>query len=207
MTGVRLDVRGLDHLTVIGLRAYLSAQSGFTVLPEQQRNEADVVVVALDELSPKGIGLLRRTTAELGKPIVLIVNEVTKAELLVAVECQVVAILPRASSTDDRLLHHIQSTATGGTHIPPNLLGQLLRQTERLQRDLIAGHGLNPAGLKFREVAVLRLMSKGLNTAEIAAELKYSERTVKNILYTVTNRLQLRNRAHAVAYAMRAGVI
>jgi DNA-binding CsgD family transcriptional regulator len=37
--------------------------------------------------------------------------------------------------------------------------------------------------------------------------LKYSERTVKNILYAVTNRLQLRNRPQAVAYAMRAGVI
>ncbi|MDP9239683.1 MAG: DNA-binding response regulator, partial [Actinomycetota bacterium] len=32
-------------------------------------------------------------------------------------------------------------------------------------------------------------------------------RTVKNVLHDVTARLQLRNRSHAVAYALRAGII
>ena len=41
------------------------------------------------------------------------------------------------------------------------------------------------------------------DTAEIAHRLFYSERTVKNIIHDVTSRLELRNRAHAVAYAMK----
>jgi DNA-binding NarL/FixJ family response regulator len=61
---------------------------------------------------------------------------------------------------------------------------------------------LNP-----REVRVLRLVADGRPTYDIARELSYSERTVKNILHDVTNRLQLRNRAHAVAYALREGLI
>jgi DNA-binding NarL/FixJ family response regulator len=206
MGRVRLVVRGLDHLTVIGLTTYLSARPDCTVLPEHQQKDADVVIMALDRFSSNGVELLRETATELAKPIVLIVNEVKEVELVIAVECQVMAILPRTASADDRLMQCIRSTADGGAHIPPNLLGQLLKHTERLQRELIAG-GLNRGGLEMREIAVLRLMAEGQDTAEIAAELKYSERTVKNILYAVTNRLQLRNRPQAVAYAMRAGVI
>ena len=61
--------------------------------------------------------------------------------------------------------------------------------------------------LNLREVEVLRLVSEGFETAEIAGQLCYSERTVKNVIYAITNRLNLRNRQHAVAYALRAGVI
>jgi DNA-binding CsgD family transcriptional regulator len=53
----------------------------------------------------------------------------------------------------------------------------------------------------------LKLVASGHDTAEIAGRLCYSQRTVKNILHDVTTRLQLRNRSHAVAYAVREGLI
>jgi DNA-binding NarL/FixJ family response regulator len=56
-------------------------------------------------------------------------------------------------------------------------------------------------------VEVLRLVADGLDTSEIARQLAYSERTVKNVLHDVTSRLQLRNRSQAVAYALRQGFI
>jgi len=207
MENVRLAVRGLDHLTVVGLNSYLASQPSFTVLPERHQGNIDIVVMALDNFSSDGIALLRRTAANIGKPIVLIIDEIKEVELVVAVECQVVAILPRSASADERLIQCIHSTAAGGAHIPPDLLGQLLKHTERLHRELLAGHGLSPSGLTQREIAVLQLMADGLDTGDIANEMNCSERTVKNILYTITNRLQLRNRPQAVAYAMRAGVI
>jgi DNA-binding NarL/FixJ family response regulator len=37
--------------------------------------------------------------------------------------------------------------------------------------------------------------------------MAYSERTVKNVLHEITQRLGLRNRTHAVAYAMRHGLL
>jgi DNA-binding CsgD family transcriptional regulator len=58
-----------------------------------------------------------------------------------------------------------------------------------------------------RELRVLRLVAEGHPTSRIARELSYSERTVKSILHDVTTRLQLRNRAQAVAYAVREGLI
>ena len=57
------------------------------------------------------------------------------------------------------------------------------------------------------DVVVLRLVASGLSTQEIADQLCYSQRTVKSILHDVTNRFQLRNRSHAVAFAMREGLI
>jgi DNA-binding NarL/FixJ family response regulator len=54
---------------------------------------------------------------------------------------------------------------------------------------------------------VLRLIADGHDTNEIARPLCYSQRTVKNVLHDVTSRLKLRNRFHAVAYAVREGLI
>jgi DNA-binding NarL/FixJ family response regulator len=68
-------------------------------------------------------------------------------------------------------------------------------------------HRLNASGLSSREIDVLHLMADGFDTAEIALELSCSERTVKNVVAGVTERLNLRNRAHAVAYAPRTGII
>ena len=54
---------------------------------------------------------------------------------------------------------------------------------------------------------MLRLLAEGRDTREIADELAYSERTIKNVIRDITRRLGLRNRSHAVAYALRQGLI
>ncbi len=72
---------------------------------------------------------------------------------------------------------------------------------------MLSPRGFTLTGLSQREADILRLIADGLDTAEIATTLSYSERTVKNVIYGVTHRLKLRNRSHAVAYALRAGMI
>ena len=64
-----------------------------------------------------------------------------------------------------------------------------------------------PTGLTEREQDVIRLLADGRDTAEIATTLCYSERTVKGVIHDVTSRLQLRNRSHVVAFALRNGMI
>ena len=76
-----------------------------------------------------------------------------------------------------------------------------------MQRQILAPRGLRFSGLSEREIEVLRLVAEGLDTGEIARRLSFSERTIKSVLHDVTTRLQLRNRAHAVAYAVREGLI
>ena len=86
------------------------------------------------------------------------------------------------------------------------MLGALLQQVTELQQ-LALTVGFTPSSLGDRERDVLRLVADGFNTAEIALRLSYSERTVKNILYNVLSRLRVRNRSHAVAAAIRSGMI
>jgi DNA-binding NarL/FixJ family response regulator len=136
----------------------------------------------------------------------LITQEVRPEDALSLVECGVVAVLPRSRATQERLVHIVLGARAGHGALPPDLLGALLEQVAELQQ-LALTLGLTPSGLGDRERDVLRLVADGFNTAEIAQKLSYSERTVKNILYTVLSRLRVRNRSHAVAAAIRAGVI
>ena len=101
----------------------------------------------------------------------------------------------------------LTGAATGEGTVPADLLGKLLGQVGRLQRHVLSPRGMMFNGLAPREVEVLRLLADGFDTQDIAKELCYSERTVKNVVHDVTSRLQLRNRSHAVAYALREGLI
>ena len=207
MEQVRVALQAIDPLSHAGLVALLQYRTDLAVLRAAQRAEAEVLVMAADRLTSEVIAALRRSAAELGVPVVLVTQEISEAELLTAVESRVVAILPRTAVTADRLAHAVRAAATGGGVMPPNLVGELLKHVDRMQRDVLAPNGLNQSGLSPREVDVLRLMADGFDTNEIAGKLCYSERTVKNVIYGVTHRLKLRNRSHAVAYALRAGMI
>ncbi|MFE2287962.1 response regulator transcription factor [Streptomyces sp. NPDC059443] len=139
--------------------------------------------------------------------IVLVVTEIDDAGLVAAVECGVVGVVRRSEASGERLVQVITAASRGEGSVPADLLGRLLDQVGRLQRQVLDPRGLAFTGLAPREVDVLRLVAEGSDTAEIARTLAFSERTVKNILHDVTTRLQLRNRSHAVAYAMRQGFI
>ena len=116
-------------------------------------------------------------------------------------------MLRRAEAGPERLAAACQAAAAGDGTLPPDLLGRLLDGVGRLQRQVLTPRGLTFSGLTDREVSVLRLVADGYDTNEIASTLAYSERTIKNTIHDVTTRLNLRNRTHAVAYALREGLI
>ncbi|MBI2321706.1 MAG: response regulator transcription factor [Chloroflexi bacterium] len=67
--------------------------------------------------------------------------------------------------------------------------------------------GAAAEALTGRETAVLRAVARGLSNKEIAAELVLSEHTVKTHLRHILDKLHLRSRAHAAAYAVEAGLV
>jgi len=77
----------------------------------------------------------------------------------------------------------------------------------RMRRSAATGPTPAAAGLDQRHLAVLRLLADGSDTADIAQALSYSERTIKYLVRGITTRLGARNRAHAVACALRTGLI
>jgi DNA-binding NarL/FixJ family response regulator len=86
-------------------------------------------------------------------------------------------------------------------------LGQAARTIAGGRPHRLLPKRLASSGLSDREIEVLRLVAEGCDTAEIAVHLSYSERTIKGILHDVKTRLHLRNRTHAVTYAMREGLL
>ncbi|WP_443334792.1 helix-turn-helix transcriptional regulator [Streptomyces sp. CCNWLW230] len=174
------------------------------------REESGPGTVALlieDALDEAALTRLRRIVRSEGARAVLVVGAIRESELLDVVECGVGAIVWRHEATAHRLVQAVLAASRGDGDLPADLLGRLISQVGTLHRGAAGRPGAPSLGLAPREVDVLRLVAEGLDTGEIAGKLSYSERTVKNVMHGLTTRLHLRNRAHAVAYALREGYI
>jgi DNA-binding NarL/FixJ family response regulator len=203
MRKVRAALSAPDALSSAGLTRLLESSPAVQVLPDDRMREADVVVLATDRVSPLAVSTLRAVADNVGAPVVLVARQVSASELLVAVRHNVVAVVLWAQASDDRLSSAVRTAAGGGAIMPPAVVPLLLKRL----RELLEPTSTIASAVTQREVDVLRLLADGLDTADIAASLCYSERTVKKILYEFTGRLKLRNRVHAVAYALRTGII
>ena len=196
-----------DPLSRAGIVSQLRRAQGFLVMPEEEAPDGAVALVVADELDATVTAQLRALRGHGVSRVVLLVSRVDDKALLSAAEAGVTGVVRRSEATAGNLSAAIRSAAAGEGSLPPDLLGRLLRQVGQLQRQVLSPRGLTFSGLTERETAVLRLLAEGLDTAEVGRRLFYSERTVKNIIHDVTSRLELRNRAHAVAYAIREGLI
>lgn len=203
----RVHVEASDPVSAMGIGGELRLRPDVFVLDPADHHRAEVTVLVTDEVDGAAVTRLRSLHRDGCSRVVLVVTRLEDAGLLAAVEAGACGILRRSEACPDRVAEAVITAARGDGSVPPDLLGRLLNQVSRLQRHVLAPRGLSLNGFTEREVDVLRLLSEGWDTAEIAHKLAYSERTVKNVIHDITARLQLRNRAHAVAYAMRAGVI
>ncbi|HEX9969099.1 MAG TPA: response regulator transcription factor [Acidimicrobiales bacterium] len=204
---VPVFVYAADPISQAGLAAQLRSRPEVRVVEESDVDAALVAVVMADEVDEETVRVVRAIERNGCPRVVLVVTRLDDTGLLAAIEAGACGILRRSDAVPERLVSVVLSAAAGDGSVPPDLLGRLLDQVARLQRQVLAPRGLTLSGLSEREVEVLRLVSEGHDTGEIASKLAYSERTVKNVIHDITTRLQLRNRSHAVAYALRAGLI
>ena len=206
MERIKTYIHADDPISRAGVASQLRPRPEVLVLEGDDAGEATVSLVVADRVAEPSLRAIR-ALRQRGTSVVLMVVEVDDGSLVSAIEAGVAALIRRAEATPDRLVAVIRSAAAGEAAVPPDLLCRLLNQVGQLQRQVLAPRGLSFAVLADREVEVLRLVADGLDTAEIATRLSYSQRTIKTVLHDVTTRLQLRNRSHAVAYALREGLI
>ena len=212
--GVRripVAVTTADPVSRAGIASQLLGSQLIEVVDESRldvdvRAEAVALVVAeqWEEDTARTIRGLRQRGLE---RVVLLVSRLDDKGLLAAVEAGACGILRRQQATSTNLVAAIRSAAAGEGTLPPDLLGRLLDQVGRLQRQVLKPRGLTIGGLTEREIEVLKLLADGLATAEVGQRMFLSDRTVKTIVHDVTSRLELRNRTHAVAHAIRLGLI
>ena len=200
-------VYGLDPISQAGVISQLRTRPEVRIVAESDRATASVAVLVADAVDADTVRSLHALRRDGLVKLVLVATAVDDAALVAAAEGGVGGLLRRSDATADSLVRTIERVACGQGDVPADLLGRLLEQVGRLQRQVLAPRGLTFSGLTPRETEVLRLVADGHDTSEIAAQLCYSERTVKNVLHDLNTRLQLKNRSHAVAYAVREGLI
>jgi DNA-binding NarL/FixJ family response regulator len=207
LTTVSVFIWATDPISKAGMAAAIRARSELTLVDSPGTGGDTVLLAVVDRLDDTVMRQLRAHRAQGQDRMVLVIGELTDADLLNAVELGVRGVALRAETSPDAVVGLVRTAASGAATLPPEVLGRLLTRVSMLQRQVLAPLGLSMAGLTEREIQVLRLVSQGLSTSEIAERLRYSERTIKTVLHDIVNRFQLRNRTHAVAYAMRQGLI
>jgi len=204
-TAVATYVHARDPISQAGVVAQLRMQPEIKIVETAPQSAVAVMITdVVDESTTRELRSLRKD----GHPrLMLVATTIDDAALVAAAEAGVAGLLRRCDASADTMVRTIVKVASGDGEVPADLLGRLLEQVGRLQRQVLAPRGLTFTGLTPRETEVLRLVADGLDTSEIASRMCYSERTVKNVLHDLTTRLQLKNRTHAVAYAVREGLI
>lgn len=207
MTRVALALYAQDPILDAGVRYQLQPRPEIRMLTPDEEEQAAVALVVVDRVDKEATQLLRRLRHSSKARVGLLLGDFDPNVLSMTVESGVAAVIRRTEASQDRLVATITALARGEGVLPGDLLGRLLEQVNRLHRVMLGPRGLTLSTLTARETDMLRLVAEGYDTAEIASKTCYSERTVKNVLHEVITRFQLRNRAHAVGYVMRHGLI
>jgi DNA-binding NarL/FixJ family response regulator len=104
-----------------------------------------------------------------------------------------------------RLVAAVRAAATGDSLIEPSITKRLV---ERFAEPMpTPGIPARLAQLTERELVVLRLMTRGLSNAEIAAEMVVAETTVKTHVARILSKLGVRDRVQAVVLAYETGFV
>lgn len=205
---VTVAIYASDPILHTGVVHQLRQQPEIELTDVEQADQAQVSLVVVDAVDDESAALLYRLRHNSGTRTGLVVGTFESQDALQrALDCGVSAVLRRVEADRDRLRDLVLAIANGEGVLPGDLLGKLLSHVGSLQRSALDPRAVSLSTLAPREADMLRLVSEGLDTSEIARKTSYSERTVKNVLHDVITRLHLRNRAHAVSYALRNGLI
>jgi DNA-binding NarL/FixJ family response regulator len=105
-----------------------------------------------------------------------------------------------------RFFELLEGVARDEPALTPSLAKKLLEEFARPRQRDDGSH--DPDALTDREQEVLELMVEGVTSnRELARELRVSENTVKFHVRNILDKLHLHNRAQAVAYALRSGLV
>jgi DNA-binding NarL/FixJ family response regulator len=207
---VSVSVLCTDPVLAGGANAYLR---GCAEVEVATGTSADVLLVFADTVDQAVRDGAEARLAELPAPgrgasprLVLVVDSMAERHLWWAIEHGLSAVLPRRTTSWDDVVAALVKARRGDADLPSSTVGWLLDQVRALDARLSAV-GVNAAGLTERETEILRLFAAGMETADVARELNYSERTIKSVVFAVKERLGLRNRVHVVAHALRIGAI
>lgn len=207
---IRLMLADDHRMLREGLRRSMS-ELGFTVVAEA-RNGVEALdlaaavqpnVILMDVTMPELDGVEATRQIKARQPDVKIVVLTMHADqdiLTEAIRAGANGYLVKDCSTDE-IAQAIEAVALGETALSPGLAASMLAEVRR-------NGGEQPERvITAREEEVLQLIADGCSTPEVAEQLFISQKTVKNHLASIYQKLDARDRTQAVLQAVRMGIV
>jgi DNA-binding NarL/FixJ family response regulator len=193
--GLAVCLEGLEEVETVG-----QADSVRTAWEDEELFAADLVIV--DHAMPGGTDFVTAVGEAASAPVVVCSSLTTEDAVLAVLQAGAAGVLRKDTLTTETLASAVRAAVNGTGVVTSELLHELL---ENLSTN---GDGKPaPTRLTDREQQVLSLIAAGHPTREVAQQLCYSERTVKNVLHDVVTKMGARSRSQAVAHAVREGLI
>lgn len=192
-----LFVRGLSLLmpAISGRDVHVVAQTddASAVAESVRRHRPDLVVVSLELPEPGGvraIAAVRRADPEVA---VVAMSASTSHSLDVTALSQGANGCVKKTDEPEEVVSALVAAADGWSVVPRAVLEALLPTAHH--------RSVTPRRLEPDEVALWRLVARGLTTAGIADRLHVSERTAKRLIAALLRRLRVSSRTEAAHLA------
>lgn len=199
--GLSLILGLLPDVELVG-----TAEDGERAVELVARTLPEVVLMDLRMPSTDGVEATRRIRADHPNVNVIVLTTYADDEsVFAALRAGARGYLTKDAASDE-IASAIARVAAGEAMLDPGVQRRLLDRLDDPTPPPVPT-AQRPAGLTDRELEVLTLIASGLSNAEIAARLVVTEATVKTHVNRLFAKTGVRDRAQAVAYAYRAGLV
>ena len=188
-----------------GFDVVAQAGDGAEAVRLAERYAPDVVLMDVSMSTTDGVEACRQMRSIVPNTRVVMLTMHTDPETLsAALRARAVGYLVKDCTTDE-VAEAVRLAANGDTVLSPQLAESLLAEVRRLNEPQ---HPVSEERIvSEREEEVLQLITDGGSTPEVAAKMYISQKTVKNHLASIYQKLGARDRTQAVLAAMRLGIV